>query len=132
MGMGRLSVPLALLLVAGLARAHGAALSYTPARRTQAEAPAARLRPTPTAGRQSLLLPAGAAGDGAVSQAELDARRPAREVGLWDALPLTAGGAPCTRKEHAARLRETYVELAATFACPPGRLRQTYTVVSLL
>ncbi len=41
-------------------------------------------------------------------------------------------GPPCTRKEHAARLRESYVELTATFICPQGPLRQTYTVLSLV
>ncbi|HEX8703331.1 MAG TPA: HupE/UreJ family protein, partial [Myxococcaceae bacterium] len=39
---------------------------------------------------------------------------------------------PCTRREHSARKRETYVELTATFICPPGPLRQTFTVLSVL
>jgi len=132
MRMARLAVPLALLLGAGVARAHDADIIYTQVRRTQAEASEVRVLLTMTASTLSLVLPADADGDGAVSQADLDARRAALEVGLWDALPLTAGGAPCTRKEHTARERETYVELTATYQCPPGPLRQTYTVLSLL
>jgi hypothetical protein len=117
MRMARVAVPLALLLGAG---------------RAEAGSPEVRARLTLTASTLSLLLPADADGDGAVSQADLEARRPALEVGIWDALPLTAGGQPCTRQEHAARHVETYVELTATFQCPPGPLRQTYTVLSLL
>ncbi len=132
MRMARLAVPLALVLGAGVARAHDADIIYTQVRRTQADAPEVRVLLTLTASTLSLILPADADGDGAVSQADLDARRAALEVGLWDALPLTAGGAPCTRKEHAAQVRETYVELTATFTCPPGTLRQTFTVLSLL
>src|SRR5690349_11932800 len=125
MRMARLAVPLALLLGAGVARAHDADIIYTNVQRTQVDAPEVRVLVMLTASTLSLVLPADADGDGVVSQADLDARRAALEVGLWDALPLTAGGAPCTRKEHAARLIEPYVELKATFACPPGPLRQT-------
>jgi hypothetical protein len=132
MRMARLAAPLALLLGAGVARAHDADIIYTQVRRTQAGGPEVRARLTLTASTLSLLLPADADGDGAVSQADLDARRSALEVGLWEALPLTAGGAPCTRQEHTARVSETFVELTATFICPPGPLRQTYTVLSLL
>jgi hypothetical protein len=132
MRMARLAAPLALLLAAGVARAHDADIIYAQLRRSQADGPEVRALLTLTASTLGLILPADADGDGAVSQADLDARRAALEVGLWDALPLTAGGAPCARKEHAARLRETYVELTATFICPPGPLRQTYTVLSIL
>lgn len=132
MRMARLAVPLALVLGAGVARAHDADIIYTQVRRTQADAAEVRVQLTLTATTLALVLPVDVDGDGAVSQADLDARRAALEVGLWDALPLTAGGAPCARKEHAARERETYVELTATYQCPPGTLRQTYTVLSLL
>jgi hypothetical protein len=132
MRMARLAVPLALLLGAGVARAHDADIIYSQVRRTQPGGPEVRVLLTMTASTLSLLLPADADGDGAVSQADLDARRAALEVGIWDALPLTAGGAPCIRQEHAARYRMTFVELTATFGCPPGPLRQTYTVLSLL
>jgi hypothetical protein len=132
MRMARLAAVLAVVLAAGVARAHDADIIYAQVQRSQPGGPEVRARVTLTASTLSLLLPADADGDGTVSQADLDARRPALEVGLWDAVPLTAGGAPCTRKEHAARVYETYVELTATFACPPGPLRQTYTVLSIL
>src|SRR4051794_31859278 len=115
MRMARLAAPLALLLVAGVAHAHDADIIYARVRRAQAGSSEVRALLTMTASTLSLILPADADGDGAVSQADLDARRAALEVGLWDALPLTAGAAPCARQEHAARLRETYVELTATF-----------------
>ncbi len=132
MRMARLAAPLALLLGAGAARAHDADIIYAQVHRAPADGPEVRALLTMTASTLGLLLPADADGDGTISQADLDARRAALEVGLWDALPLTAGGAPCTRREHAARVRETYVELSATWTCPPGTLRQTFTVLSLL
>ena len=133
MRMARIAVPLALLLGAGVARAHDADIIYTQVQRTKAEASEVRVRLTMTGSTLLRVLPADADGDGTVSQADLDARRSALEVGLWDALPLTAGGAPCTRQEHAAREHATYyLELTATYQCPPGPLRQTYTVLSLL
>ncbi|QSQ26876.1 HupE/UreJ family protein [Pyxidicoccus parkwayensis] len=136
----------AVLLAAGAASAHDADILYSQVRRTAPNAggePRASTGAGPegsevrqvltlTAGTLGLLLPADADGDGTVSQADLDARRAALEVGVWDALPLTAGGRPCTRTSHAALLRQTYVELSATFTCPPGPLRQTYTVLSVL
>ncbi|MFP2909955.1 HupE/UreJ family protein [Pyxidicoccus sp. 3LFB2] len=129
----------ALLLVAGAASAHDADILYSQVRRTSPEgakeglvSSEVRQVLTLTAGTLGLLLPADADGDGTVSQADLDARRPALEVGVWDALPLTAGGQPCTRTSHSAVLRQTYVELSASFTCPPGPLRQTYTVLSVL
>jgi hypothetical protein len=122
-----------LLLAAGAASAHDADILYSQVRRTQGpESSEVRQVLTLTAGTLGLLLPADADGDGTVSQADLDARRAALEVGVWDAVPLTAGGQPCTRTAHAALLRQTYVELSATFTCPPGPLRQTYTVLAVL
>jgi hypothetical protein len=125
-------VVLAALLAAGAASAHDADILYTQVRRAAADAPEVRQVLTLTAGTLGLLLPADADGDGTVSQADLDARRTALEVGIWDALPLTAGGQPCTRASHSALVRQTYVELTATFTCPPGPLQQTYTVLSVL
>ncbi|WP_163989205.1 HupE/UreJ family protein [Pyxidicoccus caerfyrddinensis] len=141
----------ALLLAAGAASAHDADILYSQVRRTPTGSPNGESRDAPgarpagepggsevrqvltlTAGTLGLLLPADADGDGTVSQTDLDARRAALEVGVWDALPLTAGGRPCTRTSHSALLRQTYVELTATFTCPPGPLRQTYTVLSVL
>lgn len=132
MRMARVAVPLILLLGAGAARAHDADIIYTQVRRTDPGSAEVRVRLTLTGSTLSLLVPADADGDGAVSQADLEARRPALEVGIWDALPLTAGGQPCTRQAHAAKRVESYVELTATFQCPPGPLRQTYTVLSVL
>lgn len=132
MRKARLAASLALLLAAGVARAHDADIIYAQVHRAQPGGAEVRALLTMTATTLTLILPADADGDGSVSQADLEARRAALEVGLWDALPLTAGGAPCTRKEHAARLRESYVELTATFICPQGSLRQSYTVLSLL
>nr|WP_044186091.1 HupE/UreJ family protein [Hyalangium minutum] len=130
--MARVAVPLILLLGAGAARAHDADIIYTQVRRTDPGSAEVRVRLTLTGSTLSLLVPTDAEGDGAVSQADLEARRPALEVGIWDALPLTAGGQPCTRQAHVAKRVESYVELTATFQCPPGPLRQTYTVLSVL
>jgi hypothetical protein len=134
-----LGVALAALLLAGAASAHDADILYSQVRRTapadaRGEPPAPEVSQvlTLTAGTLGLLLPVDADGDGTLSQADLDARRAALEVGVWDALPLTAGGQPCVRTSHAALLRQTYVELSATFTCPPGPLHQSYTVLSVL
>ncbi len=132
MRMARLAVPLALVLGSSAARAHDADIIYAQVRRAQADSPEVRSLLTMTAATLELLLPADANGDGTVSQEDLEARRAALKVGLWDALPLTAAGAACTVREHSARRRETYVELSATYICPPGPLRQTFTVLSLL
>jgi hypothetical protein len=132
MRMARLAAPLALLLGASTARAHDADIIYAQVRRAQADGAEVRVLLTMTASTLGLLLPADADGDGTVSQADLDTRRAALEVGVWDALPLTAGGTACTRQTHATRVRETYVELTATYICPPGPLRQTFTVLSVL
>ncbi|MFP2931195.1 HupE/UreJ family protein [Pyxidicoccus sp. 3LG] len=129
-----------LLLTAGAASAHDADILYSQVRRVSGSSSnsgsgqGAEVRQvlTLTSGTLGLLLPADADGDGTVSQADLDARRTALEVGVWDALPLTAGGQPCARTSHSALLRQTYVELSASFTCPPGPLRQTYTVLSVL
>lgn len=123
------------LLLAGGAWAHDADILYAQARRTSPQGPQGsevRERLTLTAGTLGLLLPVDADGDGAITQAELDARRAALEVGLWDAVPLTAGGTPCERQSHVAQVREGFIELSATFICPAGPLRQTFTVLSLL
>ena len=53
-------------------------------------------------------------------------------MGIWDAIPLSAGGQPCARTGATALLRESYVELGATFSCAPGELRQRFSLLSLL
>jgi hypothetical protein len=124
--------PLALLLVAGSAGAHDADILYAQLWRPEAGGPEVRERLTLTADTLGLLIPADADGDGALSQADLDARTQALAVGIWDALPLTAGGQPCARTGASAVVRTSFVELGATFSCPAGELRQRFSVLSLL
>ncbi|NVJ28803.1 HupE/UreJ family protein, partial [Myxococcus sp. AM011] len=121
-----------LWLLSSAASAHDADILYTQVRRAGPAEAEVRQVVTLTASTLGLLVPADADGDGTVSQADLDARRPALEVGVWDAMPLTAGGQPCTRTSHTALLRQTFVELSATFTCPKGALQQRYTVLSVL
>src|SRR5688572_25086218 len=71
---------------------------------------------TLTAGTLSLLAPVDADGDGALSQADLDARADAIKAGVWDQMPLQAD-LPCSRSDERAQVREGYVELSARFAC---------------
>jgi hypothetical protein len=127
-----LAAPLALLLVAGSAGAHDADILYAQLWRPAADGPEVHERLTLTAETLALLIPADADGDGVLTQADLDARVAAISLGIWDALPLSAGGQPCTRTGTSARLRETFVELGATHDCPPGELRQRFTVLSVL
>ena len=105
----RLAVPLALLLVAGSAGAHDADILFAQLWRPDAGGPEVRERITLTAPTLALLIPADADGDGTLTQADLDARAPALAVGIWDAIPLSAGGRPCTRTAATAIVRETYV-----------------------
>jgi hypothetical protein len=128
----RLAVPLALLLMAGSAGAHDADILFAQLWRPDAGGPEVRERITLTAETLALLIPADADGDGILTQADLDARAPALAVGIWDAIPLSAGGQPCARTASTAQVRETYVELSATFSCPPGELRQRFALLSVL
>ncbi|HEX8818754.1 MAG TPA: HupE/UreJ family protein [Archangium sp.] len=128
----RLAVPLALLLVGGSAGAHDADILYAQLWRPEASGPEVRERITLTAQTLGLLIPADADEDGVLTQADLDARAPALAVGIWDAIPLTAGGQPCARTGATAWVRETFVELGASFTCPPGELRQRFSLLSLL
>jgi hypothetical protein len=123
---------LLLLLGAGSAGAHDADILYAQLWRPAAGGPEVRERITLTPETLGRLIPADADGDGVLSQADLEAREAALALGIWDAVPLSAGGQPCTRTHASARLRETYVELGATFSCPPGELRQRFTLLSLL
>jgi hypothetical protein len=127
-----LALSLTLLLVAGSAGAHDADILYAQLWRPQAGQPEVRERLTLTAETLALLIPADADGDGVLTQADLDALGPALAVGIWDAIPLTAGGQPCARTGATARVRETFVELGATFSCPLGELRQRFSLLALL
>ncbi|HYO73215.1 MAG TPA: HupE/UreJ family protein [Archangium sp.] len=128
----RLVLPLALLVVAGSASAHDADILYAQLWRPVAGGPEVHERMTLTASTLALLIPADADGDGVLTQADLDARAPALAVGIWDAMPLSSGGRPCTRGSTHARLRTSYVELNATFQCAPGELRQRFSLLSVL
>jgi hypothetical protein len=128
----RLALPLALLVVAGSASAHDADILHVRLWRPEAGGPEVRERITLTADTLALLIPADADGDGALTQADLDARQQALAVGIWDAIPLTSGGQPCARAGTTARVRESLVELGATFTCAPGELRQRFSLLSLL
>jgi HupE/UreJ protein len=126
----RLALPLVLLVVAGSASAHDADILYAQLWRPDAGGPEVHERITLTAGTLALLIPAD--GDGVLTQEDLDARAPALAVGIWDALPLSAGGQPCTRTRTSARVRASYVELSATFQCASGELRQRFSLLSVL
>ncbi|HEX5745750.1 MAG TPA: HupE/UreJ family protein [Archangium sp.] len=127
-----MALPLALLVVAGSASAHDADILYAQLWRPVAGGPEVHERITLTAGTLALLIPADADGDGVLTQADLDARAPALAVGIWDAVPLSAGGQPCTRTHTNARARASFVELNATFQCAPGELRQRFSLLSVL
>ncbi|OJT22365.1 hypothetical protein BO221_21475 [Archangium sp. Cb G35] len=128
----RLALSLVLLVMAGSASAHDADILYAQLWRPVAGGPEVHERITLTADSLALLIPADADGDGVLAQADLDARAPALAVGIWDAMPLSAGGQPCTRGATTARLRASYVELNATFQCAPGELRQRFSLLSVL
>ncbi len=119
-------------LLALPARAHDADILYAQLWRPEAGGAEVRERITLTADTLALLLPADADGDGVLTQADLDARAPALALGFWDAVPLSAGDTPCARGETSARVRETYVALEARFTCPPGVLRQRFSLLALL
>lgn len=123
---------LALVLVAGSAGAHDADILYAQLWRPQAGGPEVHERITLTAETLARLIPLDADGDGVLTQADLDARTQALAVGIWDAIPLSAGGQPCVRTGATARARESYVELGASFTCAPGELRQRFSLLSLL
>lgn len=126
---------LSLLLCAPLARAHDADLLIVYAERAPGQSPDSvevRERVTLTPGTLALLVPADADGSGAVEQADLDARAVALGLGVWDAMPLSAGGAACERLETAAQLRPSFVELSARFRCAGGELVQRFTLLSVL
>ena len=124
--------PLLLLLVAGSAAAHDADLLSARLWRPDARGPEVHERLTLTVDTLARLVPVDADGDGKLTQADLDARAAALTLGVWEDLPLDAGGRPCTRTGTSAWAREGYVELGATFSCDPGELRQRFRLLSVL
>src|SRR5690242_21158344 len=107
----RLALPLA-LLVSGNASAHDADILYAQLWRPEMGGPEVHERITLTANTLALLIPADADGDGALTQGDLDARQQALALGIWDAIPLSAGGRPCARTGSSARVHQSFVELA--------------------
>ncbi|MFZ5468434.1 MAG: HupE/UreJ family protein [Myxococcota bacterium] len=120
-----------LTLVPARAAAHDADILYVRAERASGSGEVRQLA-TLTAATLALLAPVDADADGQLTQADLDARKEAIAAGVWAFMPLEAGGQRCTQQGHQALLRETFVELAATFSCAPGELRQTFRVLSVL
>ncbi|MFT3708926.1 MAG: hypothetical protein QM817_14855 [Archangium sp.] len=123
------SVPL--LLMAGSAWAHDADVIY--AQLTQAsQSGALNEVVTLTSNSLQLLAPVDADGDLLLTQADLDARSKAIRIGVWDEMPLTAGGVPCEFLGATARLREGFIELAAQHRCGAGELRQDFKILRVL
>lgn len=120
-----------LLLAAGAAAAHDADILYIEAHRARPEAPEVRQILTMTPETLALLL-ADADGGSLLTRNRLDARRDAIATGIWDAMPLASGGLPCVRTAHASAPGQSFVELSATFTCPPGAMRQRFLVLTRL
>jgi hypothetical protein len=78
------------------------------------------------------LAPVDADGDGVLTQADLDARAEALRAGVWNDMPLSAGGQACPREAETATLEEGFISLAARFSCGPGDLRQDFKVLRIL
>ncbi|ATB47703.1 HupE/UreJ family protein [Corallococcus macrosporus] len=121
-----------LLLAAGAAAAHDADILYIEAHRDSPDAPEVRqvLTLTPETLGRLLAPPVEAAS--LLTREALHARRDAIAAGVWDAMPLSSGGQPCARTAHGVAPRRAYVALSATFQCPPGRLRQRFSVLARL
>lgn len=83
---------------------------------------------TMTAETLAMLAPIDADADGELTQADLDARRDAVKVGVWDQAKLE----PCTRGEEKAWLEPGYVALRAKFTCANGELSQEFRWLMVL
>lgn len=120
------------MLVVASAQAHDADVIYVSARAEAAPGAALVELVTLTGAALGQLAPVDADADGLLSQADLDARAGAIAAGVWDDMPLTAGGVGCPREAATATLREGYVELTATFRCGPGELSQDFRILRIL
>lgn len=118
------------LLAGTSAAAHDADIIY--AQVTRGEGARVEERLTMTAGTLLQLAPVDADADGLVDDADLQASAAAIAAGVWDQAPLAAKSGPCVRKEAAARVKETFLELNATFECGEGELTQIFRVLSVL
>lgn len=115
--------------LAGVAHAHDADVVYVLAK----QGPGRLVETvTLTGASLGLLVPIDADGDGLLTQADLDAKQKALRVGVWDEMPLSAGGRRCTVLEARAWLREGFVELEGTFDCGEGELRQDFRFLRVL
>lgn len=123
--------PLVLALAATGVAAHDADVIYVSARSGDRPGIVVEVV-TLTGAALGQLAPIDADGDGMVSQADLSARAGAITAGVWDDMPLTAGGVSCPREAAAATLQEGYVELSARFACGEGELRQDFKILRVL
>ncbi|MEW5743325.1 MAG: hypothetical protein AB1938_30730, partial [Myxococcota bacterium] len=124
-------VALLVLCVPVLASAHDADVIYVLAQSTPRPGELVELV-TLTGAALGQLAPVDADGDGVLSQADLSARSAAISAGVWDDMPLSAGGQACTRGETTAVLKEGYVELTAQFRCGEGELRQDFKILRVL
>ncbi len=121
-----------LALAPRAASAHDADIVYARLERSGPTSSEVREQLTLTAATLALLAPIDADGDGQLSQADLDARSEAMAAGVWAAAPLSVGSVPCSIGRASASLKAGYVELAATFECPPGELQQVFRLLSVL
>jgi hypothetical protein len=127
----RFGLAASLALLAGAsARAHSADLVY--AQLSGGQNGGLDELVTMTAASLARLAPVDAGGEPEPSQAALDAAGAAIRVGVWDGMPLSAGGTACGRSRERAVPRQGYVELDAHFACGPGDLAQVFRVLSIL
>jgi hypothetical protein len=115
-----------LTLVSVTAHAHDADVIFVELAAGQGGAYAERV--TMTAATLGQLAPVDADGDGQLTQADLDARKDALRLGVWEQAKLT----PCTRSNETARLEPGYVELTAQFQCAEGELSQEFRWLMVL
>lgn len=119
-----------------------ATLSVTPAAFAHdADVLYARLETTPTGLTEIITLtnatllqlaPVDADGDSLLTQNDLDSRADAIVAGVWNDLPLTAGGVPCTRANERALLEDGFISLSADWVCGEGDLRQDFKILRIL
>lgn len=119
-----------------------ATLSVTPAALAHdADVLYARLETTPTGLTEIVTLtnatllqlaPVDADGDSMLTQKDLDTRADAIIAGVWNDLPLTAGGVACTRSNERALLEDGFISLSADWVCGEGDLRQDFKILRIL
>ncbi|AKQ66672.1 membrane protein, putative [Myxococcus hansupus] len=121
-----------LLLATGVASAHDADILYIEAHRAAPESPEVREVMTLTPESLARLLSLEGTGAALNTRDALAGQLDAISARVWGSAPLAAGGQSCTRTAHAASPRRAFVELTATFTCPPGPLRQRFALLERL